>query len=264
MSRTEIRAYEREEDKFQKKFEKLNPTLKGLVVRLGQYMSNKYIARYMADLDRNIDAAVILSGGNTKQAFEMSYLVGQLMAEDSHKTSEFESEFNSEEECQMAVDKIVEEIKVEVKKLIEAGVTKKKAIEELTFKFPKLSKSMVTNVYQRTKEELEEDPRITEGLKYIFEGEDEMKDDKKVLEVGEKLEKKAEEVKVETPVVEKVNEESKLKVLTMTLKGENGTYRACKNGVELTEMGSIISFESIGQVDEFANEVKQVFEMMKA
>lgn len=54
-----------------------------------------------------------------------------------------------------------------------------------------------------------------------------------------------------------------LKIKSMVVEGNNGTYKVCTNGIELTEMGSVISFENIGQVDEWVNEVKQVFAMRK-
>lgn len=57
-------------------------------------------------------------------------------------------------------------------------------------------------------------------------------------------------------------ETKKLKIKSMVLQGDNGTYRVCENGVELTEMGSIISFENESQVDEWVNEVKEVFGMI--
>lgn len=74
----------------------------------------------------------------------------------------------------------------------------------------------------------------------------------------EKIESKA--------VAENATTESKvekLKVLSMTVQGENGTYRVCEKGVELQNEGLVLAFENLEQLENFTNEYRQVFEIMK-
>lgn len=56
---------------------------------------------------------------------------------------------------------------------------------------------------------------------------------------------------------------NKLKVLSMTVEGENGKYKVCEKGVELQNKGLTMFFENIEQLENFTEEYKQVFEMVK-
>ncbi len=56
---------------------------------------------------------------------------------------------------------------------------------------------------------------------------------------------------------------NKLKVLSMTVEGENGQYKVCEKGVELQNKGLTMFFENIEQLENFTEEYKQVFEMVK-
>ena len=47
----------------------------------------------------------------------------------------------------------------------------------------------------------------------------------------------------------------------MIVEGENGTYKVCENGIELSNEGLLMSFESIDQLDNFTKEFKEVFSM---
>lgn len=62
---------------------------------------------------------------------------------------------------------------------------------------------------------------------------------------------------------EEENHMEKLKVLSMTVQGENGTYKVCEKGVELKSEGLMMVFENIEQLENFTNEYRQVFGMIK-
>lgn len=49
----------------------------------------------------------------------------------------------------------------------------------------------------------------------------------------------------------------------MTVEGENGQYKVCGKGVELQNKGLTMFFENIEQLENFTEEYKQVFEMVK-
>lgn len=77
--------------------------------------------------------------------------------------------------------------------------------------------------------------------------------DKKDEEMAEKMIKT---IKDSQPNVSKPDS---LEVLSMTIKGKNGIYRTCENGIELTDNNVTMFFESPEQVDEFWAEYKAVF-----
>lgn len=62
---------------------------------------------------------------------------------------------------------------------------------------------------------------------------------------------------------ETTKKENALKVKQMIVEGNNGTYRICECGVELTNQGFIISFENIEQLNSFVDEYRQAFSLMK-
>ncbi|HID0823846.1 TPA: hypothetical protein ACXDAP_001990 [Clostridium botulinum] len=83
----------------------------------------------------------------------------------------------------------------------------------------------------------------------------------KEIERAEKVIKEAKENKEGKPMNKPM--ESKLRVLSMTVEGENGQYKVCEKGVELQNKGLTMFFENIEQLENFTEEYKQVFEMVK-
>ena len=51
-----------------------------------------------------------------------------------------------------------------------------------------------------------------------------------------------------------------LEVLNVTIKGLNGTYKLCKEGIELSEGGMILSFENEEEFEIFVTEFNQIFD----
>ncbi|WP_234121158.1 hypothetical protein [Clostridium hydrogenum] len=56
----------------------------------------------------------------------------------------------------------------------------------------------------------------------------------------------------------------KLDIVGVNLKGENGTYKLCKNGLELVNEGQILAFENKQQWEDFKNEIDRAFEYGKS
>lgn len=56
----------------------------------------------------------------------------------------------------------------------------------------------------------------------------------------------------------------RLDIVGVNLKGENGTYKLCKNGLELSNQGQILAFENKQQWEDFKNEIDRAFEYGKS
>lgn len=268
MNRADKRRNEREIKKLNKVLNKFTPQQLNVVEALsnekGKIISDTYIAKYAANLDRNISAALIEHGFDLETAFKIENTLAELMIEDTKKVMEIESQYEIEEECEMAVKKMNEEVKLEAKKLIEKGVTKKEAIETLRFKFPKLSKSMVTNEYQKLKEEIQqENPEVKEAVEYIFSDGKKKEDVKqaKEKETSKKVEQsqgeKTEDSEKKNEVEEKMNKDktagikkdSFLKPILMG--GENFVYRFSPEKVEIEKgTATVITEECIKEQQE--------------
>jgi hypothetical protein len=69
---------------------------------------------------------------------------------------------------------------------------------------------------------------------------------------------------VKEEVVESTEPEKKdvptLDIKEITLNGSNGTYRVCKEGIELKSEEQILSFENVQQWEDFKTEIDRVFE----
>lgn len=292
MNRSERRRKEREVKKtvdtelikFRKLFSKFDNNDFNIIENVIENRVANVLEESSYILDMIYSAKLTDLGFSWEQVEKFNNEVSKTFEEDGIKIQKLKMKLGKEYEKEMA--KISAAVEKRIKELIESKTNKKETIEILLEENPLLTKSMLTNAYSRVsaglkqeqvKEESEEDPEVNEAAKEIINIIEERKDMRKD-DFQEKTEKgfKDEEVVVSGATVEQANlnpsviaenattQGKGLKVLSMTLKGENGTYRACENGVELTEMGSIICFENIGQVNEWANEVKKVFGMLKA
>ncbi len=261
-------------------------------------MTKKYIDNFSEVADRAISAVLIDEGYTTDEVYKLELKITELMEEDNRKIIELERE-------NVDMAKIDKEVKEYIEELLKKGVSKKQAIDDLVFKFPKLSKSMLLNVYTKVKKEkgytenrvCREDvyEYFTDHLKswngeemikhaikefgftestaqtYYYKWKKEFmnnkitkveKTDKKqtrdLQEESKKVQSK-EEVKVEGL---KVLEEKVIK--TVKVEGKNGIYTGTTGeGIVLTKDNVTISFENIEQLENFTEEYKQVFEMVK-
>lgn len=71
-----------------------------------------------------------------------------------------------------------------------------------------------------------------------------------------------------TKIRKKSNTEIKatlrLDIIAVTLTGENGTYKLCREGLELSNEGQTLSFENVQQWEEFKAEIDRAFELGKS
>ncbi|APF28234.1 hypothetical protein NPD5_254 [Clostridium sporogenes] len=302
MNRQQRRQQERDLKKNLGTIQELTPQQTKLIniaaTEKAKAMTKKYIDNFSEVADRAISAVLIDEGYTTDEVYKLELKITELMEEDNRKIIELERE-------NVDMAKIDKEVKEYIEELLKKGVSKKQAIDDLVFKFPKLSKSMLLNVYTKVKKEkgytenrvCREDvyEYFTDHLKswngeemikhaikefgftestaqtYYYKWKKEFmnnkitkveKTDKKqtrdLQEESKKVQSK-EEVKVEGL---KVLEEKVIK--TVKVEGKNGIYTGTTGeGIVLTKDNVTISFENIEQLENFTEEYKQVFEMVK-
>ncbi|KEH90600.1 hypothetical protein [Clostridium botulinum] len=288
MNRSERRRKDRNFKKNLEAINKLTPQQTKVVdivaTQRAQLIANKKIEEFEQLLDRNMTAAFVEWDWNKDKILKFQDRMAELLLEDTEKSQILEKENVDMKKVEETVRKAVEEVLVE-------GLKKKDAIEKLAFKFPKLSKSMITNAYQNVKEEKKkelEEKATDKAVEYILaEGEEEEKLKKELKEmknVKSKVEGSSKEEVVEQNTTEKEkqdhnanvgkkveeeeNEHNGLQVLEevkiIKLKGLNGVYEAdSRKGVVLSKDDVSITFENEEQLDSWVNEFKAVFGMMK-
>jgi hypothetical protein len=131
-------------------------------------------------------------------------------------------------------------VKEEIMKFLDVinKTDKKEMIEEATFKFPVVPKNTIIKCCEEWMKNNAEAIKI----------------------VGIIDNKKPEETKTKDEA--KLNKTG-LKVKSMVVEGENGIYKVCDAGIELTNEGMMLSFENEAALDKFVGEFKQVFAMMR-
>lgn len=70
--------------------------------------------------------------------------------------------------------------------------------------------------------------------------------------------------KKESTAPKKLIKEANLDVKEIRINGSNGTYRVCKDGIELKNEEQILSFENLQQWEDFKAEIDKVFEYGKS
>lgn len=302
MNRQQRRQQERDLKKNLGTIQELTPQQTKLIniaaTEKAKAMTKKYIDNFSEIADRAISAVLIDEGYTTDEVYKLELKITELMEEDNRKIIELEKE-------NVDMAKIDNEVKDYIEELLKKGVSKKQAIDDLVFKFPKLSKSMLLNVYTKVKKEKgytenrvsREDvyEYFTDHLKswngeemikhaikefgftestaqtYYYKWKKEFmnnkitkveKTDKKqtqdLQEESKKIQSK-EEVKVEGL---KVLEEKVIK--TVKVEGKNGIYTGkTGEGIVLTKDNATINFADVKELEEWTNEYKQVFEMVK-
>lgn len=284
MGRTEKRAKKREAEKNIKKHKntlaKLTPDELALIDLLATQKMNNELTAALVSYERVINASLIEHGFRYKEITSIMKLAVSLINEENKKAKKLNEELMRSGDEEMARKKIEESVISEINNLMDEGKKKKEVIESVLYKFPNMSRAMIINAYQEVKEDREKniDPDVEDAIEYIFEEDEanktsneEVKQDNeiekileenatKIIEAAKDMQCSTKEKKEEVKMDNKVGKS--LKIKSMVLQGENGTYRVCENGVELTEMGSIISFENKVQVDEWVAEVKAVFGMI--
>jgi predicted transcriptional regulator len=247
------------------------------------------IDEFKDTLDRCMTAQLILSLPDMSW-HEINGLIdcfAELVMEDVQKILELKNICKGDQKTMSKImEKYESEIRTKVNELLEQGMSQKQCIEALTMQFNKLSKSMLTNAYKKIRADWdeahkEEDPDVEEALEKIADIIGESQEEIKVDKIIEDADRYAQEAEKEQPKVicegnscgktpvkeikeEKVTEKPKgLKVLSMTVQGENGTYRVCEQGVELISSNMTMFFENELQLNKFLGEFREVFSMVR-
>jgi hypothetical protein len=296
MSRSERKNYERKEEKLKQCIKSLTPMQLELIeqraeMRARELADNK-IDEFKDTLDRCMTAQFILSLPDKSWDEIDDFIDGLavLVEEDVTKILELKKECKGDQDIMnKTMQKCENEVKAKCEELLDKGLNQKKSIDVLISQFPMLSKSMLTNAYKKLKSDWDKlhkeevDPDVKEALESIsdiIDGDDEKSVDKIIKESDEYV-KQAEKEEQHPKVVcdgnscriepvqeikeEIVMKETKgLKVLSMTLQGENGNYEVSDTkGVLLVNDDNSIFFENLEQLEEWTNEFKQVFAMAK-
>ncbi|MCW6059755.1 hypothetical protein LAV35_03715 [Clostridium sporogenes] len=246
MNRTDKRRQVREIDKMMKSIQSLTPTQ----VKAMNYVTNEKVTAVLVSYQRVVNASLVEHGLNYSEIEKIFNMATDFMKEEDEKSYKLNEELKRSGDIQMAKKKIEKGVLDLINSMLDGGKKKNEIIEETLFKFPNMSKAMIINAYQEAKEKRESEKAVDEIMDIIEEP-------KKV--------KKEEKAKRKDPKENKEDKSmgSNLKVLSMTVEGENGQYKVCEKGVELQNKGLTMFFENIEQLENFTEEYKQVFEMVK-
>lgn len=263
MTRAERRRIEREKQKSKKTVSLLNNDQAMLVERLAIDKAESKLQGLLFQLNNCMSAALIEEDFEFEHIESLQRKMMMYLEEEHTKTMELTKKYKNDKELEKMVKKIEQNLKDDIKVALGKKKTKKELLEEMIFKYPNLSKSMIINTYGKAKEELKEkDKKTTEekeidaAVQYVFA-------ENKQNNVSNKANK-------ESKVMSKANG---LKVKSIVVEGKNGLYKACPEGVEL-QGDKLISFkdieeleqykkEEIDKIESLVTEFKQVFEMIK-
>jgi hypothetical protein len=225
-------------------------------------------------VDRNLTASLIEHDLNMKQIRSIQDTTFILSEEEVQKLINLEKE-------NVDMAKLQAEAREYMKELIGQGKGRKEVTAETSFKYPKLSKTMINNAFGKIQEEME----IEDAAAYILDEKKEIKEDKEMKKMSEKDVKKLAKEIVKKIVedeaenvaeIEKTTEENReikgsddfeileeVVIKEVKLKGRNGVYEAKTGlGVALENEGYKLAFSSVADVESFCNEIKKVFEMI--
>ena len=147
MSRQAKRAQDRELKKDIKAVGSLTPRQEQMMERKAINISNRYIEEYGMLIDRSLTAALVDYGIMYGDIEIINRNMSELLLEDSKKTHILEGE-------NLDMVAIQKEVQEAIEKLLEDGTEKKKTINILIYKFPKLSKSMLLTAYGKIRRDL--------------------------------------------------------------------------------------------------------------
>ena len=149
------RQTRRQQDKNLKKntqaINSLTPAQARIADLVADERANIYINNFNKTVDRNMTAALINYGVNYEDIEGIQNDMSILFEEDTIKSKKL----NLEEGLNLT--KIELEVREAVREVLKNFTVKKLAIEELAFKFPKLSKSMLINAYGSVELELKKE-----------------------------------------------------------------------------------------------------------
>lgn len=253
MNRAEKRRQEREVKKSVGALKALTPEQLKLIDMMSEEKAKKSIDSFSNVLDRGMTSALMDRSWSIEEIEKLQNEIAALMMEDVEKMNKYKKE-------NIDMAKIEKEVREYIVSLFDREVNKKEALEDLQFKFPKLSKSMLNVAYSKVKEEFETE-KAAEQIVNIIDKKD-IEKENKPLKVDKGRKDTKEEKKAKKEVKKDMAKEGKLKVLTMVLEGKNGKYTVSNGSVELPIRDKLI-FKDIEDLEHFAEEVIEVFKMIK-
>ncbi len=150
MNRQDRRLSKKEVKKNTQIINKLTPEQAKLLDMIVNQRTNEHINDFNKLVDRNMTAALINYGVKYEDIEGIQKDMSSLFEEDSKKCKQLEKE-------RLDLAKIDLEVREAVREVLKNFTIKKLAIEELTFKFPKLSKSMIVNAYAQVEIEVKKE-----------------------------------------------------------------------------------------------------------
>lgn len=277
MTRNEKRNIDRELDKMNSAFKALTPTQHQLIDAIANEKANEKMDKFNYIMDRATSAYFILKNPEfgmdeiSKMENELAELITEDITKDNKLFDNYKGDF---EMVKKALNKMELELKDRVYQLLNEGIVQKEVNETLILEFPKLSKSMIANGVKKSKEMWKEqqvvkntDPEedeIDAVLNYIFNENEPVRTAKTLEEAKQELATEIEQsIEVKKEIKEEVRMNSlKVKSMVMELEGENGDYKASKDGVILVRKNAQIDFKSIEELEKWTSEVKEVFKMV--
>lgn len=145
MNRQQRRQKEREVKKNLDFLGKLTPEQLRKVDELTKQVSDAKMQEYGQIIQRSLTAALIEKDWTLDEIDIMADRMSDLITEDAIKTNILDKE-------NVDAMKIEKEVNEYIEGLLGQGLSKKQAMNDLIFKFPKLSKSMLLNAYAKVKE----------------------------------------------------------------------------------------------------------------
>jgi hypothetical protein len=244
----------------------------------GRIIADNYIEEFREIWGRNFVAALLEFGLSLSETHKVEEILEVLSIEDTKKYKRLK-----EGDFIMVAKKYETQVREATERLIKEGVEKKCAIEELVYQFPKLSKSMLLNMYAKVEEEFkaqkeeDTDPDVQEALEYIFDEEQKPKDSevKEILEQSDKMaaeienvpgNKPEEDKKEEAPKLAKIAQVQnqallKLEEMQVVLKSEDNTYTLTKDKIAINIIEENVKVELSSEDDylEYLNGVTDYY-----
>lgn len=268
LSRAEKRRMVKEFTKVQNAIKKLTPAQAELIEMVTNTKVQERLETINTSMDRALTAFFILENAESswKEISKIQDRFIELLLEDIEKENEIIK--GTKGDTEMAKKKMMDmekEVRKVAEDLVNKGINQKDAVEILVGKFPKLSKSMVTNAYKKIKEELKEVKKVDSNVQAIKEklGTPSTENEKEIIFESKEEEAAAKEILniIDEGKEEKtMNNTSKLKIKRMEIEGENGTYLVEDGKVKLTGDGQVIEFKNKDELEKYRKEEMERFE----
>lgn len=257
LPRAERRRELKKLDRMEHAIKILNGTQLELIRIIANEQTKEFTDDFAGMTDRCITAFIInnFEDMTWKQVIDKYQEFSDMVLAETEKVSDLKKEFGGD--WVMSVNKMEKAVLDRAMELIKNGENQKNAVEILSIEFHRLSKSMITNVFKKCKEEykaqqneLDRAAKLTDtdkAIEYIF------KEDGQAIKTNKEVANNATTENKEEKFM------NKLKVKSMVVEGENGVYKVCENWVEL-QGDELISFSNVNELEKYRKEELEKFE----